>query len=456
MGGMESRTSPHPEPRRPNRWQAQDYVLFGVLAAIALGVAPLFIRLEPEKTEWHDVYVDAALRMRAHEPINVVEASAYAYPPAMALLTTLLTFGPLQLGAALWYVVNILCGGVLIVGAWRLSGGPPLVGLPRRPLAIFTVAMLINLRYTIAPLQHQQFDLVIAASAILGGVMLWRGRDRTAGVWLGIAAAMKCTPLLFAPYLLWRRKFAAAALLVGVAVGLNVLPDVVYPQKSGRLYVQDWLDSFAGMAARQGPGTWYTEPSQNQSLAGTFARWTGAVRARWVVTDEGDLPPTPPWLRAAVLGTGLGLLLITLWRCGRPFQPPEMVPADAPRPVPLERLQVGMEMSAGVCLMLLLSPMTGKAHFALMLLPCFLITRAVFERPRPAPRGVVRRAVSLRPANDEGHLGQRAWRPGAVLGNADVLCRCGTGVSVDHARLATSAVGHAASMLYDSPLSPGD
>ena len=383
MGGMEPRTSPQSDARVARRWRLPDYLLFGVLAAVALATAPLFIRSSPEETEWHDVYVDAALRMRDGEPINVVEASAYAYPPAMAFLTTALTFGPLLLGAALWYVINVVCGGTLIVGAWRLAGGPPLVGLPRRWLAIFTVAMLINFRYSIAPLQHQQFDLVIAACVMLGGVMLWRGRDRAAGVWLGVAAAMKCTPLLFAPYLIWRRKFVAAALLVGVAAGLNLLPDVVYPQKSGRLYLQDWLDSFAGMAARKGPGTWYTEPSQNQSLAGTFARWSGAARARWAAEDERDLPPAPPWLRYAVLGSGLSLLLITLWRCGKPFQPPEIAPSNTLRPVPLDRLRVSMEVAAGVCLMLLLSPMTGKAHFAAMLLPCFVVTRAVFERPRP-------------------------------------------------------------------------
>ncbi len=50
-----------------------------------------------------------------------------------------------------------------------------------------------------------------------------------------------------------------------------------------------------------------------------------------------------------------------------------------PRPT----LQLAIESSAVCCLMLLLSPMTGKAHFVVMLLPCFLLARlAVIEGDR--------------------------------------------------------------------------
>ncbi len=258
------------------RWLLSPWVLFwGLWAGVVAGSAPLFLST-PEKTEWAWVYRRAALRMQAGEPVNVIEPVAYAYPPAMAFLTVPLSNGSPRLDALAWLAINAAALAALMTGCWRLCGGPrPFEPINGRWLLVFIAAMLLNLRYTIATLQHQQFDLVIAALVVLGCWALAAGRKAAAGISLGAAAAMKCTPLLFLPWLLWRREWIAAALLLIVGAGLNLLPDAVFPQTNGRLYGQDWLDSFAAVPARHGPGQWFTEPSQNQSLAGTLARWFG-------------------------------------------------------------------------------------------------------------------------------------------------------------------------------------
>ena len=319
------------------------------------------------------------MRMRAGEPINVIEASAYAYPPAMAFLTTFLTFGPIQLGAVLWYLINIACGGVLIVRGWSLAGGPPLVGMPRRWLAIFAIAMLLNLRYTIAPLQHQQFDLVIAACVVTGGMLLGRGRDRWAGVWLGIAAAMKCTPLIFAPYLIWRRKFVAAGLLVAWPPGSTCCP--MWSTRSSRAGSICTIGSTRSPAWRRGkaraPGT----PSRRRtnrwparSPAGPARRGAGWWSTKAICRPRrlGSARPcsAPAWACCS-LRCGVAAGRFSRPRCCRPTRRGLCRSS---------RSRSAWRWHAGVCLMLLLSPMTGKAHFAIMLLPCFLVTRALFER----------------------------------------------------------------------------
>jgi len=95
-------------------------------------------------------------------------------------------------------------------------------------------------RFFVSPLENRQFDMVIAALLFAGCYQLWRGHDLTGAAWLGASAAMKDTPLLFAPYLLWRGKLKAACLLIVVAVFLNLLPDLLWPQTRGHLYLADW------------------------------------------------------------------------------------------------------------------------------------------------------------------------------------------------------------------------
>lgn len=387
-------------------------LFWGFWVGIVAGSAPLFLT-SPEKTEWAWVYRRAALRMQAGEPVNVIEPVAYAYPPAMAMLTVPLSNCSPRLGAAGWLVVNSAALAALMLACWRLCGGPrPFTPITGQWMLVFVGAMLLNLRFTIAPLQHQQFDLLIAALVVGGCWALGTGRTAAAGISLGAATAMKCTPLLFFPWLLWRREWKAAALLLTFAVGLNLLPDAIFPQRNGRLYGQDWLDLFAAAPARHGPGEWFTEPSQNQSLSGTLARWFGrpdnagppAADATSAAESDHSAPldsENPRLLRVIVYGTDFLLLLATVLACGRPLKPLGQTPAGPQsgnatnkrieagpsgnehrrrlRPT----LQLAVESSAVCCLMLLLSPMTGKAHFVLMLLPCFLLVRlAVFEGDR--------------------------------------------------------------------------
>lgn len=405
-------------------------VLFwGTWAVVALGVLPMFL-VAPEKTEWAWVYRRAALRMRAGEAVNVVEPVAYAYPPAMALLTVPLSELPVRWGAFSWWVINAGALAWLMYGCLSLCGVPwPASLLSGRWAIVFLAAVLLNLRFTIAPLQHQQFDLVIAALVVGGCHALAENHRITAGLRLGAAAAMKCTPLLFLPWLLWRRQWSAALALAAAAIGLNLMPDVLFPQQAGRLYLADWWRSFVAPSANRGPGEWFTAPSQNQSLAGLVDRWfdracptpqsptSDSAELGASNTDESSANPADVArsgysapavsrniLRAVVYGLDALLVLVTMVVYRRPGQPLGAVPAAAMRPevnstsaaanalsvnrprnaeVFRATLQWPIESSAVCCLMLLLSPMTGKAHFVLMLLPCFVLFRvAIIDADR--------------------------------------------------------------------------
>jgi hypothetical protein len=239
-------------------------------------------------------------------------------------------------------------------------------------LWIFALGLFLVARQLISPFGNRQTDMFVAAAVLGGCWLLARGRDIHGAIWIGAAAAIKATPLLFAPYLLWRGRWRAASALVVVAIALNYLPDIVWPQPSGQSYLKQWIDVSLAPVRSGTPGEWFADRLRNQSIAGLAGRLGtfGVVTSTAQVTDE-----TPPvsaararLIKLTVYGICLLLLGITLWRFGwrRP-----------------DHSRVAVEFAAVLCLMLLISPMTSKSHLCVLVLPLFLIARAIVERRTP-------------------------------------------------------------------------
>ena len=106
------------------------------------------------------------------------------------------------------------------MGAWRILG---------------TLVALLAGRHILAVLENQSHDLLVFLCAFLAVDALCAARAKTAGILAGLGAALKATPLLFAPLFLWQRRWAAfVCLLTALLVG-SFLPDLVYPAKDGRM-----------------------------------------------------------------------------------------------------------------------------------------------------------------------------------------------------------------------------
>jgi hypothetical protein len=392
---------------RPPWWSwCLDHLVQVAAIAFFLGVAVVFMG-NLERSEWRVCFVRAALRLQAGEKIHVVESFAYAYPPAMAMLAVPLADLPPRLGMFGWYLVNVLATSVAFLSAWRLAGGPALVRLPRPWQAVLWGSLLLSGRFFVAPLAHQQFDMVIAALLLAGCCRIWRGHDLSGAALIGASAAMKCTPLLFFPYLLWRGKLRAAVLLVAVAVGLNLLPDLLWPQAAGDLYLADWVRTFLGVVAHEAPGTWHADMLQNQSLAALFGR-IAEFGWPWSAPDPTALvaPAPAAALRLAVYATGLLLLGVTAWIFGSPGRPAATVPRQTGQPVPFDCLRTGTEAAALLCLMILLSPMSSKSHYVVMILPALLIVRAVVEGRSRGLRWLLLPLVVCGPLTAKGLIGK--------------------------------------------------
>jgi hypothetical protein len=316
----------HPETVPPARvrWPSP-YVLLAI--PIFLGFL-LSYCLKP-RSEWESVYLGASRRLVDGGDLFRFR-DGYGYPPFMALAMTPFLALPWLMQRIAWWAINVTCLTLVCRWAWQLAGGNEPPGWRSRlwpDHALCLLGMLTGILHAFNCLSNHQTDLIMAALMLAGCLALRNGRDLQAAVWLGLAAAMKCTPLLWTVYLAWTRRWRAAALLIAVALGVNLLPDLVSKPAAS----SSWL------------ATWY----------------------------EQYLAPMPRALQLGLLVSACVLLLscALLWR--RPRADDEDAPA-APLPE-------GLEFSIVFMLMLLLSPMSSKAHFSTLLVPGFCLARAAWE-----------------------------------------------------------------------------
>lgn len=366
---------------------------------LLLVLLPILFVSRGENSEWNNCYVVAARHMAAHETIHGPGAY-YAYPPCMAWLAVPLALRPLPISLFLWSLVNVAAVITSFVCCWRLMNGPKLTKLAAPWIAVYWLGFALSLRWVVSSLEHQQFDTVITALLLAGCWAIAQGRDLRAGLLIGLAASMKCTPLLFVPYLAWRGRFRAALVVLAATVVFNLLPDVCFPKAEGGLYVTDWWRQFVVGLKNSAPGDWHTSIQLNQSVGGFFNRLLGihrfgiAADLTFVPFDLAD----KRLIKLLTYGTDALLLLVTLCIARRPFTAPAPLPIESTQSPALSVRQMsgqavhplwGVEFGALLALMLLLSPMSGKAHYVALWLPTLLIARHCLDRPTRFRVGLV-------------------------------------------------------------------
>lgn len=366
----------------PNRLSAWERALRVGAVLLAVGLcAGYAISFHGNKgNEWDDVFL-AASRDLADGGSIYVNVPTYTYPPFLAWLATPLCREPVMFARALWYAVlwiglvsAVLIGWSLVPRENRRFGWP--TGMAWAALGI---GLFLGLKPATNSLLHHQADLFLGLFLFLGMLQLHRGRAFAGAFSLGIAAAIKCTPLLWAGYLVWKRQWLPALLLCTVAVGLNLVPSIAFPQANGETHLETWGKTvfLPTQGESRYPGLWNVDPLTNQSMAGSMFCWfateTTVVDGKLVVSMRKDPAPASMvrTLQRALVLSLLGLALLSVW--ARPGNAAHRSQAEA------------FEFAQVLMLMLLISPMSHKTHFFTLLLPGLLLGhRAFVERGRSA------------------------------------------------------------------------
>ena len=347
--------------------------LWPVLAVAALLAAAFaYHAFHFADTDWEKVYVPAAARYEEGDDV-FGHADEYVYPPFSAVLALPSAHsGPFAVRVHVW-LMNVAGGTALVVCGWWLTGGRFGLRQPPREWWIALIGLPAFLGFFFETLVNRETDLVIGGLAVAGCWQVVRGRDWLGGAMIGVAAAMKCTPLLFAPYFAFVGRWKAGAAVALAAVVANLAPDLVVPPPHGQPRLTEWVGRFLLPITRpdQNPGRWHAAEWSNHSLAGIVNR----LSSYRLLPSEGGIasepvasPPPPVALKVMVYGGGLALLAVSafvVWRRGRRAE--------------------GFGIGAVLCLMLLLSPMSSKPHFCVLAVPAWAVARA----------GLIRRKWSL-------------------------------------------------------------
>ena len=390
-------------------------LLLGLLLVLLLAGMIPFLR---KKTSELPVYLQGSERMLAGQEIyRPSEPKPFTYPPFFALALL-----PAVLQRPLWYLINValllwILGVMqnLLLG-WRReslgrglgSRSPPRSNSPSRPLwLLWLLVALLSARHLSAVFENQSHDLLILGLLVLGLRFLQGRSESGAGLAVGIAAACKATPLLFAPMFLWqRRPRALLAMLLAVLVA-TLLPDVLTPREDGRLWVQAWAQTFlAGLqpgGAAESKGAWSAWNYLNQSLGGTLYRLFTNVDGRGDPHVFNVALLQLPRSALKFLGLGLDLFLLLLM-----FVVTRRTKEERSQPgfVPLPR-QLG-EFALVACAMVLLSPMSSKSHFCVLLLPAvFCVGSLWYRRWDPVVLALLALAVVSGTLTTKGLLGAR-------------------------------------------------
>ena len=215
----------------------------------------------------------------------------FTYAPSAALLFVPLALVPTQVAWGVLTAVSVLAMALVI----RVAIGSlpkPIEGTrwwssPARATLVCSVLML-GLEPVWRTVFLGQINLILMAMVVVDVLVVTARGSRGGGILVGVAAAVKLTPLVFIAHLFLTGKRRDAARALATFVGLQALMLLLIPGDTIRYWTKTLYDT-----GRIGPVHW----AGNQSLNGLMNR----------VTD------LAPWASKAALGLSALLAVPAVW-----------------------------------------------------------------------------------------------------------------------------------------------
>jgi hypothetical protein len=163
-------------------------------------------------------------RFLAGEPLYAQHETFQYLPIAALYWSPLALLGP-HVGPLVRYAMSVACLGWTF---WMLAVMVRPQCDPSRwdALTLVGVSVFLGLHYLLRDLVDAGPHVILLTMLVGGIYCAWRGREKLAGVWFGLAIVLKLTPGLFLPFLLWKRKWQLAAYTLVAMLLWTVLPIV--------------------------------------------------------------------------------------------------------------------------------------------------------------------------------------------------------------------------------------
>jgi hypothetical protein len=238
------------KPAPPNhQWLpiVESFVLAGLLAVfVGRSVLPAWRTLN---SEFPNYYLAAALYhrripldriyewtwfQRQNDHLQVRDGLVSFAPNPPTLILSLVPFTTLQTLDAkrVWLVLNLV---VLVLCLWILRR---VTSLNWRRLVLIALLCVLPLRVDFLFGRHYVLILVLICGAYYAS---WLDRQRTAGVMLAAAAAMKLFPGLFLILFVWKRNWQAVIGLAAGATAITILSIFMFGVEVHRVFITEVL-----------------------------------------------------------------------------------------------------------------------------------------------------------------------------------------------------------------------
>jgi alpha-1,2-mannosyltransferase len=323
------------------RWLLRVPLWFmAVIAVVAWTASIIYADLGSRFSLDFRVYRAAAKSLLAgHNPYHLYFTSyhlPFTYPPAALLGFSPFSLGSVHLIEALWWLVNAFAVVSILYLGVRTA-----LDLPRQ--RSFWIALLFApiLSFAFEPLRtNTTYGQVNAVLLLLVVIDITRIKGRGRGVLVGLAGAIKLTPLIYLLYFAakreWRSFFGGFLTFIGIGAAVFAL----LPSESRTYWFHQAFDP-----VRTGP----VGSRRNQSWYGLVHRWPFA--AHWALLA---------WSILALVTLGVGILLV--------------------RRLVLRNRAIDAVVALGMCAELI-SPISWSHHWVWIVLVPVLLVRGFRGQP---------------------------------------------------------------------------
>lgn len=340
--------------------------IFVVLVLIVLSSGVYFARQSGGNAEVYsndfNVYYHAATEVRGgRDPYqNSLGAwTPYLYPPLLAGALIPLTMLPVTVAAYLWFLISAASmfgaawmSATLATASERVDGSAEASPSLRDTVAVASVVLV--LRFALDTFNLGQVNTIVAALAVAHVYLYARDRKTLSLMALALAISIKLTPALLIIYHIAKLRLKFAAACIAIVVGVTMLSFLPFEVRGLNAF-----QIFANRTLKNDQGYNLADPG-NQSLRGAVAR----LNARDIV-DEGQ-PRNP----AEPITLAIAILLLTAAVLAARRARSEIVGA-----------------APFFCCVVLLSPLSWKAHFVIFVLPgACLLFAVLHSKTSPAAR----------------------------------------------------------------------
>ena len=287
-------------------------------------------------------------------------AASYPYMPTGAMYFSLLALLDRSIGLALRYTAAIICLWMTCVLFHRMIKDR-FKELAQANLILGIIAVALAGQFVLYDLDDGGPHTILMGMLVGAVYAVWKGREKFAAIWFGLAIALKVTPGLFLLFFLWKRQWRLALYTAVATACWIILPIVWMGPASWWEHQRTWTEVAAGSAV--GYKTSFAHVNEdnirNSSIQPALMRYLITLSPDHPLrqNDPGyvailDLPPT--LARSLVISAILMLVIGFSWHTRRPYKGPG--DQDWAR-----------ECSGLLILMLFLSPLTWIQHLPWLL-----------------------------------------------------------------------------------------